>query len=329
MPIDDVSLAFSIGVRTRSLWWLIMKNKVEEISAGTGSYRRFSIPKKNGTQRTIHEPRLALKNVQKALLVTYFNGLPVEDCVGAYVPGRSIQESAQQHVGRAVKLSMDIKDFYGSTRRVWVREWLRLLGFGEEVVRPLSTLLTVPTTNSRGDIVSVLPQGAPTSGAVANHVASTKIDAPVKACLTRQIGDSGWHYTRYSDNLEISFDEDLSRSDMDTIRDDLWDVISEGGYRLAPSKVYVQRNSSPSRPYRVLGFAANEKLNIPKEKYARLRAIVHNLEATGYGPQLKRHKSETTEEMYRSIYSELIYWRQVAPWKIQPLINQLNQVPRN
>jgi RNA-directed DNA polymerase len=329
MPIDDVSLAFSIGIKSRSLWWLIMKNQLEDIQAGRGSYRRFEIPKKNGTKRVIHEPRPAMKNAQKALLVTYFNPLPVEDCVGAYVPGRSIQESARQHVGRAVKLSMDIQNFFGSTRRVWVRDWLRTLGFGEEVVRPLSSLLTVPTVTSTGRVVSVLPQGAPTSGAVANHVASAKIDAPVKAFLDKQIPDSSWYYTRYSDNLEISFDEDLSRADMDSIRDGLWDVISQGGYRLAPHKVYVQRSNSPARPYRVLGFAANEKLNIPKEKHARLRAIVHNLSTSGYASQRARHKSETTEEMYRSVYSELIYWRQVAPWKIQPLIDQLSQVPRN
>lgn len=323
-PVDDVSLAFSIGIRTKTLWWLILSTDIDLIEKKKGSYNRFPIPKGDGSYRVIHEPRPALKNIQKALLVTYFNPLPVGNHVGAYVVGRSVQDTARAHVGNAVKLSMDIRNFFGSTRRVWVREWLRTLHFNEDVVRLLTDLMTVPVRRGDG-VISVLPQGAPTSGVVANHVAQIRIDDPVIAVLRDQFGPDGWVYTRYSDNLEISFEENRSFEEMNEIRDLLWTVINDYGYRLRPEKVYFQRRDSPERPYRVLGFAANEKLNIPNEKYRRLRAIVHNVHHTGFEPQYQRFGAESPEQMYTSLRGKLIYWNQVAPWKIQPLLHQLDE----
>jgi hypothetical protein len=312
-----------LGITAKTLWWLILKTDLDLIEDGTGSYERFLIPKGNGMFREIHAPRPALKDVQKALLVTYLNPLPVTEEMGAYITGRSIQFSAQKHVGNAVKLAMDIKDFYGSTRRSWVRQWLRSLGFNDTTAKLLGDLTTVPTR--RGDhLLSVLPQGAPTSGAIANHIGHLRIDAPVQQAIAEMFGATGWAYSRYSDNLEVSFASNKTFEEMDALKQRLWEVIQENGYRLSPKKVYVQRRDSPNRHYQVLGFSANEKLNIPKQKYRRLRAIVAGIAHAGFEPYVKRHNAKDVQHLYQKVKGQLIYWKQVAPWKIDPLLQQLD-----
>lgn len=324
-PVDDVSLAFSLGITARTLWWLILHTELDKIEKGTGTYERFLIPKSKGSFREIHAPRPAMKDVQKAILATYLNPLPVTDVMGAYVMGRSIQFSALRHVGNAVKLSMDIKNFYGSTRRAWVRDWLRTLGFNETVVRLLADLTTVPVRRGE-NLMSVLPQGAPTSGMIANHVGHTRIDVPVQRIIQDAFGDAGWAYTRYSDNLEISFQENKSYEEMDALRLALQETIVSMGYHLSLDKVYIQRRDSPSRHYRVLGFSANEKLNIPKQTYRRLRAIVKGISHAGFEPYVKRHGADDAHHLYQKLKGQLIYWKQVSPWKIEPLLQQLETV---
>jgi len=324
LPFDDVSLAFSLGIRAKTLWWLVVKNNLECQERGDGMYKEFKIPKSDGGHRTIHEPYPALKNVQKALLVAYLNPVPVMNCVGAYVPGKSMVVSVKQHVGAKVKVSMDIRDFFGSTRRAWIREIFRAQGFSHEVVKLLSSLVTIPRRFGKEHVVSVLPQGAPTSGAVANLVGMARLDVPIEAVLTDIFGDDAiWAYTRYSDNLEISFDRTLSRQTVDNLIVTLRGIIAQAGYRVRRDKTHVQRHNSKKISMSMLGFTINEKVNIPKQEYRRLRAIVFNCAHKDLSAQVKRYGAQSVEEMVSSLKGRLIYWRQVAPWKIQPLIDQL------
>lgn len=319
-PIDDVSLAFSLGIRAKTLWWITISNTVQSARGGHGMYKSFAIPKPNGEKREIHEPVPVLKNVQKSVLVTYLNPIPVGPWVGAYVPRRPMLDSVRRHVGAKVKVSLDIANFFGTTRRGWVRQFWLAQGMDPDVVKLLSGLMVVPLQRG-SEVVSVLPQGAPTSGAMANLVAQERLDKPLMDAL-HAVG-TRWAYTRYSDNIEISFFDDLPRDEVDEVIKIAKDAIWDAGWKWREDKTQVQRHNSPKVGMRMLGFTINEKVNIPKQEYRRLRAIVHNCVTSGPDTQFKRYGADSAPQMLSSLKGKLIYWKQVAPWKMQPLLDKL------
>ena len=323
MPVvfDDTSLAFALGIRAKTLWWLLRTKKVGD----GGLYEIYRIPKSSGGYRTIHAPRAALKNVQKSILVTFFGGLKTPEHIGAYVPGRGLTFTAKKHVGKAVKISMDLSDFFGSTRRGWVREWLRGFGYDKWCVSTLSNLMCVPVTRG-GCTYHVLPQGAPTSGLVANWVANARIDTPILEYI-KATGLPAT-YSRYSDNLEISFDENLNTDSVDQILKDLKGIIYKSKYRVNHKKTRVQRHNSPTTGMRVLGMTVNAHVNIPQQEYRRLRAIVHNCKTKGFATQLERAGYSSPGEMFSSIQGKLIYWQKINPGKIDPLLEDLREAAK-
>lgn len=320
---DDHSLAFNLGIRGKTLWWLLTANNYKTLQGDKPLYKRMEIPKSSGGTRVIHEPCPALKNVQKAILSTFFVDLEAPEHIGAYVPGRGLMHTIERHVGHAVLLSTDIRDFYGNTRRSWIRNWLRTFGYNEWVVKALSNLVVIPQKASDGNIYSVLPQGAPTSGLVANFVAGHIVDKPVLEYL--ESVDHPFTYTRYSDNIEVSSKRDLSFEDMDEVRDNVLGIINGTGYRTRPDKTYITRRNSPDYAMRVLGMTVNEKPNIPRQKYRHLRAIVHNCATKGFDTQYERAGYENAMQMYDSIKGKLIWWKPVAPHKINPLLEKLKE----
>jgi len=324
-PVFDAqSLALRLGIRRRTLWWLVLSNKGDP--KGPKLYRHITIPKDNGGLRHLHEPCDPLKAVQKVLLLRFFAQYETTPAhVAAYVMGRSTLEAAQQHVGAAVKISVDIKNFFPSTTRKMVRAYLRREQFSEELVSILSNLLTVPLWTDLG-VRSCLPQGSPTSAAVANRIAMDLIDAPLLA----ELPDDAT-YTRYCDNLEVSFKRDRSREEIDAYKVRIQEIVEAAGYRLNHKKTKIQRLTSPKIPMRVLGINTNTKTNIPSKKYRRLRLLIHQVKTRGLTDTyhtsnlVDRTLMMSPAHLKASLMGELQYWHRVNPAKMTTLIETLRQ----
>ena len=315
---DDVSFALSMGLRNQTVWWLICKTTLHDFTKGTGTYDVFTIPKKRGGLRTIHAPKRTLKRVQKVLLRTYFDPLPAGDWVGAYVLGRDMVYSVNKHTGKDVVISLDLRDFFGATKRSWVQEWIRSLGYPPEVSRVMAGLVTVPVPSTRG-VRYCVPQGAPTSGAVTNHVASARLDLPLLAFLeSRGLADCA--YTRYADDLTISFNGFLPVDEFRELMSGISEVVRQSGYRLKAKKTRVAV-SRPSKPVaqQMLGMTINEKANVPRHKRLELRQRVHRVI---WG--LPNRELQTDR-----LRAELRYWVRIAPMTIQPLIDRLDGAPHD
>lgn len=328
--IDDVGLADRLAIQRKTLWWLIKTNTLDnQRQRDRALYKHIRIPKSNGKFRDIHEPHEVLKNVQKALLVTFFAQHTAPVHVSAYIKGRRITECAQQHVGKAVKISMDIKNFFPSiTKRTVYDHLVTEMEFAPYVAKLLVKLVTVPLPR-RGDptkAVYVLPQGAPTSAALSNRIAMTLLDGPVLAYLEGK----GATYTRYCDNLEVSFDEALSREAVDAHITVLTQLVEKASWHINRSKTSIQRRTSPNIPMRVLGMNTRDKLGAPKATYKRLRVTVHIITTHGVDEQFMRsplatkYNAQSAEDYYVCVRGELQYWAQVNPTRFQPLLDKLN-----
>lgn len=325
--IDDVGLANRLAISRKTLWWLITTNTFKNQSAPPrGMYIHHRIPKGRGKFRDIHEPKEVLKNVQKALLVTFFKQDTAPDHVSAYVTGRKITHGASQHVGAAVKISLDIKNFFPSiTRRMVLEHLTSEMGFHANVANWITTLVTVPVARKddpdRG--IFVLPQGAPTSAALSNRIAMVTLDRPILESLPEDAT-----YTRYCDNLEVSFATARSREEIDAYVREILQTIHAAGWRANPRKTKIQRATSPTRPMRVLGIGVQTKLGAPPQEYRRLRTVVHLVTTHGVDERFQTSKygaryPDDFEGLYLKLRGELQYWHQVDPGKFKPLLDAL------
>lgn len=117
-----------------------------------------------GKQRYITEPFEELKIVQRAIREHLLLPIPLSPIVYSDVPGRSATMNAAQHVNQPNVASIDIRDCYPSMTNAMVFRVLRgPVGLGDNLAHTLTRLTTLS---------GHLPQGTPTSGALANLILS-------------------------------------------------------------------------------------------------------------------------------------------------------------
>jgi hypothetical protein len=86
------------------------------------------------------------------------------------IKGRSPKTNAEQHLGKEVVVTLDVRDFFPSVKHSQVaRMFKRELHCGNEVTWLLTRLTTID---------GQLPQGAPTSTMVANLLLAGPVDSP-------------------------------------------------------------------------------------------------------------------------------------------------------
>ncbi|HEU5106329.1 MAG TPA: reverse transcriptase family protein [Solirubrobacterales bacterium] len=243
-------------------------------------YRRFLIRKRNGGSRVISAPTPQLRALQDWLHINVTSHLRVHDAAHGFVPQRSIVTNAALHVGRPVLLKLDIKDFFGSVGRRPVYRAFRRLGYRREMADLMTSLVTLE---------GGLPQGAPTSPALANN-AAYGLDVRISAFVERR----GITYTRYADDLTLSGPAVGDRS----VRRTVEKIMRDEGFLPNESK---RRFVRPHERQRVTGVVVNQRLGWPRERRRWLRQEIHYLQRFGVASHLERRGST------RAGYRDYIY----------------------
>ena len=242
-------------------------------------YREFTIPKRSGGTRRILAPEDDLKVLQRTILRRLLRRLKVHAAAMGFERGRSIVTNARAHQGQAVVLRFDLVDFFPSTRAPRLKAYFRRIGWN----RPAAKLLLRLCTYEGG-----LPQGAPTSPRLSNLV-NYRIDARLSGMAARL----GAVYTRYADDITISFAED-DRAKVHFIQRFLHEVMAADGYRLHHRKKLSIRRRHQRQV--VTGLVVNAGVNLPRPLRRWLRAVEHRFRVqekglAGYqplsGPSLK------------------------------------------
>ncbi len=235
------------------------------------NYIRFPLDKGNGKKRWIEAPKKELKHLQSQLLHKILYKRPPHPVAHGFVPNRSIVTNAKPHVGKKWVVNFDIKDFFPSTKTPLIRDVIvKYESFSEEEIEIILLLCT--RNNS-------LPQGAPTSPHLAN-LALWDFDMSLwKFCL-----EQGLQYTRYADDLTFS-----GSSIPQELRSVVIEELKKMGYRLAKGKSSYR---GQHRRQIVTGLVVNEKINLPREKRKRLRAILHDIKQSGIQSALQRSSME-------------------------------------
>jgi RNA-directed DNA polymerase len=237
-----------------------LKMSAAELQAIPIAYEEFSIPKRSGGVRKILAPNLKLKAVQRRLLHQLFRKLKAFPLATGFERNHSIVTNAACHVGKAVIVKMDVKDFFPTTSTERVQQYFRKIGWNREATE----LLTKLCTHQGG-----LPQGAPTSPRLSNLV-NYRLDVR----LSKAAAALGASYTRYADDLTFSFAEDRPAAVRKLIHI-CQIVVREEGYSLhLRKKLHIRRCHQRQI---VTGLVVNEKVSLSREKRRWLRAVEHHL----------------------------------------------------
>jgi hypothetical protein len=150
-------------------------------------YHYRVLAKKFGNIRLIEAPKKKLKELQGVILRELLEAIPTHAAAHGFVRGRSIKTFAAPHVGkRVVLLRMDLRDFFPSISGSRVQALFRTAGYPDAVADRLGGICTNaaprgmwsslgkgldPLARSEARALYSwphLPQGAPTSPALAN-----------------------------------------------------------------------------------------------------------------------------------------------------------------
>lgn len=276
---DAADVAAAMGIGLSSLRWLTYHRR----AAALVHYHRYAIPKKAGGTRAISAPKPALAAAQRWLLDEVLQKLAPEPEAHGFVAERSVVSNAKPHVGKAVVVNLDMKDFFPSLTFRRVKGLFRALGYSEHVATLFALLTTEPPRVAAeldgkvwrvalGD--RVLPQGACTSPAITNLVCR-RLDRRLAGLAKKH----GFAYTRYADDLTFS---GANRRAVGRLLKSVRAILTDEGFREHPTKTRVMGRG---RRQEVTGVSVNEKVALGRDDRRRLRAMLHNAAKHGLESQ--------------------------------------------
>jgi len=290
-PIDSVgALAEWLGMAAGELeWFADLKRLTARSRAGEGNrlnhYNYKVLIKRDGALRLIESPKNRLKATQRKILAEMLERIPVHQAVHGFLKGRSIQTFVVPHAGKRVVLRMDLRDFFPSIRGGRIQALFRMAGYPEAVADLLGGICMNATprgfwrTLGRqvdpmriADARSLyawthLPQGAPTSPALAN-LCAYKMDCRL-AGLAKAAGAD---YTRYADDLAFSGGEEFERS-VDRFAARAAAIAIEEGFQVHHRKTRVMRRGVRQH---LAGIVVNAGVNVQRRDFDELKAILTN-----------------------------------------------------
>ena len=311
-------LSHWIGLPLNRVAWLVHRfsggrPEMEELA----HYHFRWIKKRLGGWRLIESPKTTLKLVQTKILRELLDKVPVHAASHGFVKGRSILTNARAHVGQSVVLKFDLTNFYTTVSFARVVAIFRSLGYSREVAIWLGLLTTsaVPGNlrfQDQGPYALVpylrrhLPQGAPTSPALAN-LSAFGLDLR----LTGLARSFGAHYTRYADDLTLSGPEELGKA-LRTLIPLTQQIIRQERFVLNPEKRRVLRAHQRQT---VTGVVVNQKPNVSRGDFDRLKAILTN--CVKQGPSTQNQKR--VEDFYHHLQGRIAHVSMLNPLRGQKL----------
>jgi RNA-directed DNA polymerase len=256
-------------------------------------YSRFILRKRSGGSREIAAPSPELKRVQQWINRFIAQRLPVHEAAHGFRPGRSIATNGALHAGAEAILALDLRDFFGTIPKRAVFARFRQAGYGSAVADLLTGFVTLD---------GHLPQGAPTSPAIANSVAR-RLDARLHAFAEKR----GTTYSRYADDLAFSGSTDAIHGAR--FKRAIESILRDSGF---PPQDDKTRYMDGSTRQEVAGLVVNVRPNAPRERRRWIRQELYYLEKFGVASHLEKRGTG------HSRYREFIYGHVVALFVSNP-----------
>ena len=292
-------------------------------------YRYRWLAKRHGGVRLLEIPKPRLRELQVLILRGLLNQVTPHPAAQGFRRGASIRTHAAVHVGQAAVLRMDLQDFFSGIAYARVHALFAKLGYTPTVARALAGLCchrTRPTAyaalereqrpNAQQQALlrnPHLPQGAPTSPALAN-LCAFRLDVRLSA-LAAAVGA---RYTRYADDLTFSGGADFSRC-LPRLQVQVAAICLEEGFAVQPRKTRVMRRSARQT---VTGIVVNQRLNICRNDYDALKATLYN--CVHHGPASQNREQHA--DFRAHLRGKVAYVQSIHAQRGQRLLALLEQI---
>ncbi|MBP1765280.1 MAG: RNA-dependent polymerase [Firmicutes bacterium] len=263
-------------------------------------YKTYTVPKKTEGFRVICAPQGLLLAVQRKINDVILKEVVLSSCCHGFVKERSIITNAAAHVQKEVLLSLDIKDFFSTITANRVFGVFKSLGRSPEEARFLTRLCTYN---------GCLPQGAPSSPAIANRACNHMDKRLAKLAEYHRAA-----YSRYADDLTFSGDKPVLRL-LPLIKA----IVAEEGFAIAEHKTRVAKQNQRQV---VTGLTVNSEIKVRRPEKRRIRAILHHAacrrsttshqvpigvqEIRGYYSFLKNVEPEYAAKLYLDLHEKYL-----------------------
>ena len=301
-------LAAVLRLHPDDLGWLISRGQLEH-------YRhRWQAKPKSGRFRLIESPKVLLKFAQRQVLRKILHIIPPHEAARGFRAGCSVRDFVEPHTGKVLLVRFDLEDFFPSVSAARVLQIFLTAGYPESVARALTRLTTHAAPQAvleekaltwperRRLATPHLPQGAPTSPALAN-LSAFRLDCRL-AGLAKAAGAD---YTRYADDLLFSGGEDFARQAR-RFEVAVGAIIIEEGFRPNHHKTRVLRQGQKQH---AAGLVLNEKPNIDRREFDQLKAILTN--CARHGPTSQNRGNHP--EFAAHLQGKLAWVRFIHPGK--------------
>jgi RNA-directed DNA polymerase len=319
-----------LGVSDAGMWRLTRAcGWQRRAHLGDQHYRYTLLAKRSGGWRLLEVPHPYLMTLQRRLLDDLLDRIPPHEAPCGYTRERSVVDHARAHAGQAVVLKFDLQDFFTSVRASRVHALFETLGYADTVARALTALCTTATPEpvlrrmyEAGGLTwsqrqrlrdPHLPQGAPTSAALAN-LSAFRLDLRLDG-LAHVLGA---RYTRYADDIVLSGGTHLNKA---FSRIEAWvgRIALDEGFTLNHRKT---RCLTSGRRQTVCSIVVNQHPNLPRPAFDRLKAILHQCVTQGPASQNREARPH-----WREVLQGRVAWAtQLNPAKGQRLKHLLDQI---
>ncbi len=278
-------LANWLGVPLGRVAWLtgrFFENERPQ-SEQVAHYHFHWVKKKTAGYRLIEAPKALLKFAQTQILRGILDRVPAHPAAHGFVKQRSIRSNAAPHLKSAWVMKLDLSNFYPSVTFSRVVAIFRALGYSREVSIWLGRLTTstIPSNLASPDRrentvwpyrLRHLPQGAPTSPAIAN-LSAFSLDVRLNGLAAKYHA----RYTRYADDLTLSGKGKSIPALREIIPMAEWIVRNERFHLNRGKRRVLKQHQRQS----VTGIVVNQKLGVGRAEFDQLKAILTNCNRQG------------------------------------------------
>jgi RNA-directed DNA polymerase len=292
------------------------------------AYRAIRIPKNAGGFRDLLSPSESLMTVQRWILHEILNHVPRHTNNFAYFRKVTARECAQRHAGAKWMIKADLHNYFPSISEKRVYSVFKGLGYSSLVSFELARLCTWSPTQAPERSITfdgspsrassfepyaplapgVLPQGAPTSGALANAATARLDDALSDLAVKHHMV-----YTRYSDDMTFSSPHGFDRRLAAQIISEIRRLVTASGLELHTRKTRI---IPPGARKIVLGMLVTETgVSILPEHRRMIDLHVHAVRKYGPVEYAARRGFESVLSFINHVEGWLAYLSHIdEPW---------------
>ena len=267
-------------------------------------YKTIEQQKRSGETRLISAPEKHLQDTQRWILDYVLSDAKTHPLSFAYENGKSILECAKIHVGMRWMIKLDLRNFFDSIKENRIYKVFRELGYPSLVSFEMTRICTrsqgfnsIKKVANKYPVIHTylygasgcLPQGAPTSGKLANIVCYG-LDEEINRLAIR----NRFTYSRYSDDIFLSTCDSFNRKKAQQIISCVNNFIHKEGFSLQKKKTHI---ITPGARKIVLGLTVTDQGVKPMRGFRKqIESDIHGVKKFGLVQHVQhRH--------YHSIFS--------------------------